>query len=215
MVVRDAAVAGGAGVPTTGRAGGGEGICVTAAGGLVGAPADVDGDGLQLGGVGGNLEAQSHGGGDHESAAHGFVIGVLAGVLLGGGVGRLLLDAGDGSTSGGGGLEVVGGAGQPGGGDAPQEVALVWWRGEDLRVALGGSDELALQDFDDSGPSGGRAVAEFLVEDVGGAVVRMSPGRRAGGWRARGGNGLRCQGSPPGPGRSWRACGRAGSGNRR
>ena len=178
MVVRNAAVASDMRIPVTGRVGGGSrSICIIAAGGLVGAPADVDGDGLQLGGVGGDLEAQPHGGRDHEAAAHGLVIGVLAGVLLGGGVGHLLLDARDGGSGGGRGLKVVGGAAQTGGGDTSQEVAIIGRGGENLGVALGGADELALQDLDESGSGGGRAVAELLVQDIGGAVMRMSPGR--------------------------------------
>ena len=216
--VGDAAVAGDAGAPAPGGAGrSGGGVLVVAAGGLVGAPPDAHGDGLQLGGVGGDLKAQSHGGGDHEAAAHRLVVGVLAGVLLGDGARGLLLHAGDGGAGRRRRLGIVGDAGQARGGDAAQKVALIGRGGEDLGGAVGRTDEFAFEHLDEPGAGGGRGGAEFAVEDVGGAVVapgRVGVGR--GRYGERGGIGLRCQGSPPerGSERPSRTCGRERAGSR-
>ena len=77
----------------------------------------MDGDGVK---IGGHLEAQSHGSRNHEAAAHGFVVGVVAGVLLGGSARGLFFDADDGRAGGRRSFEVVVRAGQPRGCDASQ-----------------------------------------------------------------------------------------------
>ena len=173
--------------------GGGLAGCGLRPGGLVGAPADVDVEGVE---VGGDLESQAHGGGDHESPADGLIIGVLARVLVHGGAEHVLLGAGDGDAGGGCGVQwvnafpVLRGLGgwsfcgvlQAGGGDAPEEVALAGLGGEDLRVALGGAEEFAAQDLQEAGAGGDGGGGGLLLEDVGGAVV---------------GRGLRHRGSPP------------------
>ena len=167
--------------------------CGPRPGGLVGAPADVDVKGVE---VGGDLESQAHGGGDHESPADGLIIGVLARVLIHGGAERVLLGTGDGDTGGGCGIQwvnafpVLRGLGdrsfrgvlQAGGGDTSEEVALAGLGGEDLRVALGGAEEFAAQDLQEAGAGGDGGGGGFLLEDIGGAVV---------------GRGLRHRGSPP------------------
>ena len=181
-------------------------------GGLVGAPADVDVEGVE---AGGDLESQAHGGGDHESPADGFIIGVLARVFVHGGAERVLLGAGDGDAGGGCGVQWVNtvpvlrgfggrsfrGVLQAGGGDAPEEVALAGLGGEDLRVAFGGAEEFAAQDLQEPGAGGDGGRGGLLVEGVGGAVV----GRGAGGARRGGhaGRALRHRGFPP----EWAGCG--------
>ena len=137
--------------------------------GVVDAPGGVDGQGVQ---VGGDLEAQAHGGGDHEAAADGGVIAVPGGVLIP--VRAFLIRTGDGDPGGGAGVEgvhiqrplirtvitVVTGtrrvraAGEAGGGDAPQVVAAVRGDGEDLVLTVGGAEELASQDVHEVGAHG-------------------------------------------------------------
>ena len=175
-------------------------------GGLVGAPADVDVEGIE---VGGDLESQAHGGGDHESPADGLIIGVLARVLIHSGAECVLLGTGDGDTGGGCGVQwvnafpVLRGLGdrsfrgvlQAGGGDTPEEVALAGLDGEDLRVALGGAEEFAAQDLQEAGAGGDGGGGGLLLEDVGVAVVGCrADGARCGGYAGRG---LRHRGSPP------------------
>ena len=159
--------------------------------------------------VGGDLESQAHGGGDHESPTDGLIISVLARVLIHGGAERVLLGTGDGDPGGGCGVQWVNafpilrglggwsfrGVLETGGGDASEEVALAGLGGEDLRVALGGAEEFAAQDLQKAGAGGDGGGGGLLLEDVGGAVVGCrADGARCGGYAGRV---LRHRGSPP------------------
>ena len=174
--------------------------------GVVDAPGGVDGEGVQ---VGGDLEAQAHGGGDHEAAADGGVIAVPGGVLVP--VRAGLVDAGDGDPGGGAGVESVriqrslvrmitavpgpgglGTAGEAGGGDTPQVVAAVRGDGEDLVCPVGGAEELAAQYVYEVGAHRDGGAVKVVGELVGWPIAPAGRTR----WHrgARSGPGTGCRG---------------------
>ena len=100
--------------------------------GVVGGPGGVDGDGVD---ASGDLEAQTHGGGDHEATTLRVIILAVAGVLVD--AGACLVFSDDGHTGGDSGIEIVDvngvgivgpgiGAIEASGGNAADEVTGHW-----------------------------------------------------------------------------------------
>ena len=148
----------------------------------------MDRQGVQ---VCGDLEAQPHGGGDHEAAADGGIITISGCVFIP--VWTGFVSAGDGDSGGGAGVEgvhieralirtviititviaVTSGvwgirtAGEAGGGDASQVVAAVRGDGEDLVFTVGRAEEFATQDVYEVGAHGQGGVVQLVGEVVG------------------------------------------------